>query len=1242
MLALRRLALRRLAHVTTISATRVRASSSSSEFSAIDAAFQTWKAGKGTAEQLLRTVRITNLQDYIKARTKIKTRSRETKEVCIRAIESHWKKDAPELSEQPTFAIEDFPIHQFGIRTAENGKPVSILSIKRLFDSGQLREYLDHVDPEVDRRYKIKDDLIRDVIKYWEYTIPNMRSEEQQQTVFDDLERWKLSNTSTLDHRKVRIAKAYVRSDLLAYIKQQSPQAAKELESRFATKHDMVDWIMEHWGEAVLKSSDGVCRAVEAFKPARAVSPLSLTDSITVEHDLSQNFDSATLSSYIQAKYDPQHSARKMRKEESIKLILSEWEKTYPPRSSSPFHNIAAASAPRRHFATQAAQPGLPLTAYALLLQHRAFTTVSTTPASSTDLETYAPTQPLTLQQAIDLAKRLNTEVTGVELAEHLKNAFSIRFSPKRRKTYGIHLLLDSWHQQRFETPAPIPAFDEFDRLVVDDRSNSQTLLKQRVPYTVLDSSEIGKLRDELRRKYLRGDIAQLMKERYAIVYSKHTSKVHIIEDLCQRLAMPDKSLPADKPSATGSDRELLATSPLLAKASPSSSTDAVVASLAATAKRAHSSPSAPTRNLLMFAEESEAASDSTAASPVDAVETLKPPRVVVTELEFKQLQRQLDVSFMRANLLKYIQSAFPTALVGERVSDITKPFLIHIILVKCWGLQIAEHKIAGLRDIADHENTTFSLECRDRDMFFIHGYGETQRRLMFECNVNISFDKESRSVVITGQGRSIKKAILAIRQLLNYVEAEMTVPPQTLVQYSRHGMFTTIVKKLMKQCNVFITAAGSEKIVITATNLVNLTRAKKLIRRLWDKFQDNQIHVTACVARSEDGPYTFLPKVDLLARDPYVEQIALWRIGAVQVSDKRQRRNEGSSRSEEPGEAKLQSSIVRVHQPYTQGVNAVPQNRAPVHDSLADMATTRFVLKHYATQEGLYLPECSLRTRLGTTSYFTDKDVMRANIFSAPKPEGFPVSELAAWFTTEQPETVFDPVHTPLPAQLITSAPVTFWRIVYSQDRWASLGDPTPGKPDIEVRCTVTAAGAIHVQSVRQEKRALCVDVNDLDRVLTARTEVTVDQVADGILQRHILDRIVPYFAYQHQSSHLFAPPSFLFHGAHKDTDSSSGSKTPVEYTLKSIALVAERTERLPTSHLADLALVHRETVSTDGVTFRETELVASKVYVNQVANDSQSWDEYANGLGELLRRWTVSTKPAETSHALDVIGLY
>ncbi|KNE73002.1 hypothetical protein AMAG_17214 [Allomyces macrogynus ATCC 38327] len=682
------------------------------------------------------------------------------------------------------------------------------------------------------------------------------------------------------------------------------------------------------------------------------------------------------------------------------------------------------------------------------------------------------------------------------------------------------------------------------------------------------------------------------------------------------------------------------------------------------------SEPSAPSTNLLAFAdfELNEVAVSS------DSIDSLRPKSAriaaTMTDAEVARLLQQLDSGFTKPQMVGYlsknatndVMSAWlPVGTYLSAKTTIKKPKLRDAIVFGVWQVRHPTKGVAQVpaaapeadaaavaaptdeadRDlvmervlaIPDHVHGRLDVPCTDRDLFFIHGHGETARSLMLRHNVALHLDTDQLKVTIVGDGRDIKKAVVNLRHLLQYKEALITIPLEAKQSHKYYLMAHRLIGKIMRQCNVYIEEHG-DKLHVTSTSLVNLSTAKQLLRSTWDLFQDTRWHVVAALEppSAVEARYALLPLADPHWTDNKLfDGVPCWRF----VSVTRPTR-------QFPDDADLTRHVLVAPPPAV----AAPPRASPSTDVRTAYPAHHATLVHYlsrlTTQSSTSLPRIDLETSLGTLAFFTPDDVGPAaasttstddpptlpTLFSAPVKDAVPVSDIQAWLLDARPETALDAdrhaalaranavkqakkkskkskkavVIEPVDDSVDVGNRKRRWRLVYSTDATDGAkrrgGLDVPGKAEIVVDFrgprgagteSVRAQGAsgpdmvalsesgLRIESVEQRQVVLTVDTMDLERGTTLRTNAVARTTVPDDFRAFYEQYMVPAMVVS--NGRVFAPASFLY-----------GAR---EYTIKWAGRVVAETEQIE-----DMVEVeHAYAQANDGIEAAWTAVVARDV---------------------------------------------
>ncbi|KNE68402.1 hypothetical protein AMAG_13058 [Allomyces macrogynus ATCC 38327] len=464
------------------------------------------------------------------------------------------------------------------------------------------------------------------------------------------------------------------------------------------------------------------------------------------------------------------------------------------------------------------------------------------------------------------------------------------------------------------------------------------------------------------------------------------------------------------------------------------------------------SEPSAPSTNLLAFAdfELNEMAVSS------DSIDSLRPKSAriaaTMTDVQVARLLQQLDSGFTKPQMVGYlsknatndvINAWLPAGTYLSAKTTIKKPKLRDAIVFGVWAvrhptkgapvpaavpkeaeaetLAVAAPTNETDRDlviervlaIPDHVHGRLDVPCTDRDLFFIHGHGETARSLMLRHNVALHLDTDELKVTIVGDGRDNKKAVVNLRQLLHYKEALIAIPLEAKQSHKYYLMAHRLIGKIMRQCNVYIEEHG-DKLHVTSTSLVNLSAAKQLLRSTWDLFQDTRWHVVAALEppSAVEARYALLPLADPHWTDNKLfDGVPCWRFAPVSRLP-----------LQFPDDADFTRHVLVAPPPAV----AAPPRTSPRTDLRTAYPAHHATLVHYlsrlTTQSSTSLPRIDLETSFGTLAFFTPDDVGPAassststddtlpTLFSAPVKDAVPVPDIQAWLLDARPEPRYVP----------------------------------------------------------------------------------------------------------------------------------------------------------------------------------------------------------------------------------------
>ncbi|ORZ35746.1 hypothetical protein BCR44DRAFT_1106474 [Catenaria anguillulae PL171] len=218
--------------------------------------------------------------------------------------------------------------------------------------------------------------------------------------------------------------------------------------------------------------------------------------------------------------------------------------------------------------------------------------------------------------------------------------------------------------------------------------------------------------------------------------------------------------------------------------------------------KSASDSPTKP-RNRLAFAD------IDANEQPMDHAEVLDPLRPPqgkhLSKSEYQQLLKRINVIMTKADLVMYLKrhasdthsnlSAYlPMGTYLSPKTALTKPKLVRALVHGVWGVpelnasfstpassssspssptsasadgESDDPVMARVQVIPDHVSGTLEIPCTPRDLFFVHGHGDTVRSLMLQGGVVIHLDTKEHKIVVKGTGAGIKKTVGQIRSLL-------------------------------------------------------------------------------------------------------------------------------------------------------------------------------------------------------------------------------------------------------------------------------------------------------------------------------------------------------------------------------------------------------------------------------------------------------------------------------------------
>jgi hypothetical protein len=139
-------------------------------------------------------------------------------------------------------------------------------------------------------------------------------------------------------------------------------------------------------------------------------------------------------------------------------------------------------------------------------------------------------------------------------------------------------------------------------------------------------------------------------------------------------------------------------------------------------------------------------------------------------------LHASFTIPQLKAYLLHHV-SVKDLKQQGLNRSMFRKESIVHAIINGLWklpseneaqrDLELQDPLMTRVNAIPDNAIGTFNIPCTERDLFFVHGHGETVRRLMLQGNVSIDLELEKKEIIIKGSGTGIKKTVNGIRELL-------------------------------------------------------------------------------------------------------------------------------------------------------------------------------------------------------------------------------------------------------------------------------------------------------------------------------------------------------------------------------------------------------------------------------------------------------------------------------------------
>ncbi|KAI9182841.1 hypothetical protein H9P43_003751 [Blastocladiella emersonii ATCC 22665] len=230
-----------------------------------------------------------------------------------------------------------------------------------------------------------------------------------------------------------------------------------------------------------------------------------------------------------------------------------------------------------------------------------------------------------------------------------------------------------------------------------------------------------------------------------------------------------------------------------------------------------------------------------------DVIGTLRPRESSLSPASFAKLSRKLSASFTKAQIVAYLREhGTPATLCGilpagtylGPKTKVTKPVLIEAILRGVWGLGVLDPALsetdpvmAKVNAIPDQAVGTLDIPCSDRDLFFVHGYGETIRSLMLQGGVRIKIDAASQKLILRGSGAGMKKTVAQLRSMLvrgniffslqtfiQYKESSMTIPMEAKQLHRYFMTANKFMQRIMRQCSVYMEEHGNQ-LQITATS---------------------------------------------------------------------------------------------------------------------------------------------------------------------------------------------------------------------------------------------------------------------------------------------------------------------------------------------------------------------------------------------------------------------------------------
>ncbi|KAI9221105.1 hypothetical protein BC828DRAFT_91173 [Blastocladiella britannica] len=464
------------------------------------------------------------------------------------------------------------------------------------------------------------------------------------------------------------------------------------------------------------------------------------------------------------------------------------------------------------------------------------------------------------------------------------------------------------------------------------------------------------------------------------------------------------------------------------------------------------------------------------ALSVID-IANLRPTSTAVplTARQYDQLAASLDRGFTKALLVEYIAAEGSHAALSPYLpgsgsvgltakSRVTKPVLVRAILRGIWGVKVAPPPssalattatnataaataegnetvalpnisasavtegndiMARVRAIPDQAAGSLEVPCTPRDLFFIHGHGETADALMLQGGVEITLDTKKQMVRITGSGSGIKKTVGLMRGMLQYKEATMHIAPVAQQSPLALAVAKHFITLIMRKCNVYMEERAEpsstgphqrSQLHITATSLVSLAQAKQLVRSVWDMLQDTRWHMVGAVSRAPahatGGTYAMVPVAEPHWGDnALMDGVTTWGLTPV---------------SQHAGDIQQWEALVIPNRHIVDSPQALstspPESMAEAHR----MALAHYI-SHLPSLSQLGPASLSVETTAGSLALYRAQDIapaaadtsdlslasaqpMLSSFSEPPLSDAVSLSALAQWTTTAAPRTHFVP----------------------------------------------------------------------------------------------------------------------------------------------------------------------------------------------------------------------------------------